>query len=61
MATCFRQQHDGAECAPPQGPWRLIMATQPLTPRGLKWQLDKNANETVVHCNGRITAKNSEM
>src|SRR5438552_11202394 len=37
------------------------MATQPLTPRGLKLQLEEKANETIVHCNGRITAENLEM
>jgi anti-anti-sigma factor len=37
------------------------MATQPLTPRGLKLQLEEKANETIVHCNGKITSENSEM
>jgi hypothetical protein len=31
------------------------MATQPLSPRGLKLQLEEKANETIVHCNGKIT------
>jgi hypothetical protein len=37
------------------------MATQPLTPRGLKLQLEEKANETIVHCRGKITAENSQM
>jgi anti-anti-sigma factor len=37
------------------------MATQPLTPRGLKLQLEVKLNEAIVHCDGRITAENSEM
>jgi anti-anti-sigma factor len=37
------------------------MATQPFTPPGLKLQLEEKANETIVHCNGKITAENSEM
>lgn len=37
------------------------MATQPLTLRGLKLQLEEKANETIVHCTGKITAENSEM
>lgn len=37
------------------------MATQPLTPRGLQLQLEENANETIVHCKGRITAENSAV
>jgi anti-anti-sigma factor len=36
------------------------MATQPLTPHGLKLQLEEKANETIVHCTGRINAENSE-
>jgi anti-anti-sigma factor len=37
------------------------MATQPLTLRGLKLQLEENPNEIIVHCSGRITAENSAM
>src|SRR5215472_4368049 len=38
---------------------RLIMATQPLSPFGLKLQLEEKPNETIVHCKGKITAENS--
>ena len=37
------------------------MATQPLTPRGLRLQLEEKANETIVHCTGRVNAENSEV
>jgi len=37
------------------------MATQPLSPHGLKLQLEQKANETIVHCTGKITAENSEV
>jgi len=37
------------------------MATQPLTPRGLKLQWETKANQTIVHCAGKITAENSEV
>jgi len=37
------------------------MATHPLTPPGLKLQLEERANETIVHCAGKITAENSEV
>jgi len=37
------------------------MATQPLSPPGLKLQLEEKPNEIVVHCKGRITAENSEV
>jgi len=37
------------------------MATQPLSPLGLKLQLEEKPNETIVHCKGRITAENSEV
>src|SRR5215468_5161022 len=37
------------------------MATQPLNPLGLKLQLERRPNETVVQCKGRITAENSEV
>ncbi len=37
------------------------MATQPLSPLGLKLQLEEQPNETIVHCNGKITAENSEV
>ena len=36
------------------------MTTQPLTPRGLKMQMEAKPNETIVRCVGRITAENSE-
>ena len=36
------------------------MATQPLSPFRLKLQLEGTPNETVVHCEGKITAENSE-
>jgi anti-anti-sigma regulatory factor len=35
------------------------MATQPPGPRGL--ELEGKANETIVHCKGKITAENSEV
>jgi anti-anti-sigma factor len=37
------------------------MLTQPLSPLGLKLQLEATSNETIVHCNGKITAENSEV
>jgi anti-anti-sigma factor len=37
------------------------MATQPLTPRGLTLQLEEKANQTIVHCTGRISSENSEV
>ena len=37
------------------------MATQPLSPLGLKLQLEQKPNETIVHCEGKITAENSEV
>jgi len=37
------------------------MATQPLSPSGLKLQWEERPNEIVVHCRGRITAENSEV
>lgn len=36
------------------------MATQPFAARGLKLQLEEKANETIIHCTGKITADNSE-
>ena len=33
------------------------MATQPLSPFGLKLQLEATSNETIVHCKGKITAE----
>jgi len=36
------------------------MATQPLSPHGLKFELEEQANEIILHCTGRITAENSE-
>src|SRR5215469_16112320 len=38
-----------------------MMATQPLSPFGLKLQLEATSNETIVHCKGKITAENSEV
>ena len=35
------------------------MTTQPLSPLGLKLQLEQKLNETIVHCEGKITAENS--
>jgi anti-anti-sigma factor len=37
------------------------MATQPLTPLGLKLQLEATSNETILHCTGKITAENLEV
>ena len=37
------------------------MATQPLSPSGLKLQLEATSNETIVHCKGKVTAENSEV
>jgi anti-anti-sigma factor len=37
------------------------MATPPLTPQGLKLQLEEKANETIVHCKGKITVENSQV
>ena len=37
------------------------MAALPLSPRGLELQLEVKANETTVHCKGKITAENSEV
>src|SRR5262252_10381721 len=34
---------------------------QPLSPFGLKLQLETTSNETIVHCEGKITAENSEV
>jgi anti-anti-sigma factor len=36
------------------------MATQPLSPFGLKLQLEATPDEIIVHCKGKITAENSE-
>ena len=36
------------------------MAAQPFAARGLKLQLEEKANETIIHCTGKITADNSE-
>ena len=36
------------------------MATQPLSPHGLKFELEEQANEIILRCTGRITAENSE-
>ena len=37
------------------------MATQPLSPGGLKLQLEEKPNETIIHCKGKITAENLEV
>jgi anti-anti-sigma factor len=37
------------------------MATQPLSSGGLKLQLEATSNETIVHCDGKIAAENSEV
>src|SRR6201984_2259398 len=37
------------------------MATQPLSPGGLKLQLEEKPNETIIHFKGRITAENLEV
>jgi anti-sigma B factor antagonist len=37
------------------------MATKPFAARGLTWDLEEKAHETIVHCTGRITAENSEV
>src|SRR6476660_850662 len=37
------------------------MATQPLSPGGLKLQLEERPNETIIHCKGKITAQNLEV
>ena len=34
---------------------------QPLSPYGLGLQLEATSNETIVHCEGKITAENSEV
>ena len=38
-----------------------MMATEALSPAGLKLQLEQTANETIVRCTGKITVENSEM
>jgi anti-anti-sigma factor len=37
------------------------MVIQPLSPHGLKLQLEERAKETIVHCKGKITVENSEV
>lgn len=37
------------------------MTTEPLSPSELKLELEEKVNETVVHCDGRIIAENSEV
>src|SRR5262249_26200437 len=37
------------------------MSTQPFAARGLQLRLEESQKEKIVHCNGRITAENSEM
>ena len=37
------------------------MATQPLSPFGLKLQLEQKPNETIVHYKGKITTEESEV
>src|ERR1700745_1637812 len=41
--------------------WRLVMPTQPLSPGGLRLQSEEKANETIIHCKGKITAENLEV
>src|ERR1700736_1698814 len=41
--------------------WRLVMATQPLRPSGLKLQLEEKPSENIIHCKGKITAENLEL
>ncbi|MGI9102812.1 MAG: STAS domain-containing protein [Terriglobales bacterium] len=36
------------------------MATQPFASRGLQLEVEEKANETIIHCAGKITAENSE-
>ena len=36
------------------------MATEALSPAGLKLQLEQIASQTIVHCTGKITVENSE-
>jgi anti-anti-sigma factor len=37
------------------------MSTQPLSPGGLRLQSEEKANETIIHCKGKITAENLEV
>jgi anti-sigma B factor antagonist len=37
------------------------MATQPFAAPGLTLQLQENADQTIVHCSGKITAENSDV
>lgn len=37
------------------------MATQAFTAPGLRLELEEKAEETIVHCFGRITAESAEM
>jgi anti-sigma B factor antagonist len=37
------------------------MATRPFAVPGLKLRLEENAFETIVHCDGKINAENSEL
>ena len=39
----------------------VVMATQPLSPGGLKLQLEEKPNETIIHCKGKISAENLEV
>src|SRR5215467_1323629 len=39
----------------------LIIATQPLISRELKLQPEERANETIIHCNGKIAAESSDL
>src|SRR5690242_1651823 len=45
----------------PRRVWRLVMSTQPLSPGGLRLQSEEKANETIIHCKGKITAENLEV
>lgn len=36
------------------------MATKPIVTRGLKLELEEKADETIIHCTGKINAENAE-
>ncbi len=36
------------------------MATKPIVTRGLKLELEETADETIIHCTGKINAENAE-
>jgi anti-anti-sigma factor len=37
------------------------MTTQPISPLGLKLEIEQKPDETIIHCEGKITAENSEV